>query len=187
MGCFFSFADTGASTIITIDSELDSLLWIFFSLSEETLEFQKELQSFGDTATLIGKWSSFFLHCITWLALRLFVSNRRLRSNYNHLGGNGLVLKLEIAPQKKSAILGKSRSECPSDGLRRSRYFPRFGSELWPWLGINGWTQGGNRSKWNTSWRSCPPTAGKWRVLGIIGHHSDGIYDHKARALTCRL
>lgn len=46
---FYSSADTGASTVITIDSVLDSLLWIYFSLSEETLEFKEELQSFGDT------------------------------------------------------------------------------------------------------------------------------------------
>lgn len=52
---FYSSADTGASTVITIDSVLDSLLWIYFSLSEETLEFKVELQSFGDAAAFIGK------------------------------------------------------------------------------------------------------------------------------------
>lgn len=52
---FYSSADTGASTVITIDSVLDSLLWIYFSLSEETLEFKVELQSVSDTAALIGK------------------------------------------------------------------------------------------------------------------------------------
>lgn len=61
---FYSSADTGASTIITIDSWLDSLLWIYFSLSEEPLEFQEEFQSFGDTASPYWKVKSIFFSAV---------------------------------------------------------------------------------------------------------------------------